>query len=568
MKKKSSKSSSSKRNATSTPASTPARAARAPARRRIASGDARVDAATAALDAAVECSDPSSEEGARLRRAGAEVLLELPAGMDLGLVQRGYHTFLREVCGGLWAKLRLTRPEHLAVVISELRGAVKEKIYQGDRIHFMVAALPPARRGAAADATTVDDETRDRFDRAARAVAKLASYMRAPFTAAACEGVRFIAEDPVLVAAAQKVVKHRAGDYVTDDVMRYWLWPVLAQEASPASLEALEKGPGHEGVKARVLRFYRDNPAVAALLARLSDEKPAAGKAAGKGGAASAVPPVRPRPGRQPGMAWRLGAGNAQQFDGHARGRPPGLSPDAWPRSLGNGLPMAHVLTLRLPAEYRKQGPEIGGFSFFVEVDYEASGLDEVKPFLAGQQAAPGKDAFWASLERHRQHRHPREHRIDPPSAVGEFALIWLTERELCAGPTPLPDFGREDVPESIRGTAGLFVASDFPPEWIRLEPYDDLNVGLRPTEEELEGDGAYIPPLSERGEKLNLWETLTSTNGDNHLGGTCFASQYPPEDLSPFYLEVHNDFGGLNLGGDGTGQLDLIRPGWDWQCG
>jgi hypothetical protein len=59
---------------------------------------------------------------------------------------------------------------------------------------------------------------------------------------------------------------------------------------------------------------------------------------------------------------------------------------------------------------------------------------------------------------------------------------------------------------------------------------------------------------------------TLTAASGGNHLGGTSFPGQSAPDGLSPFYLELRHDFGGINLG-FGSGQLDLVKPSWDWGC-
>ena len=83
-----------------------------------------------------------------------------------------------------------------------------------------------------------------------------------------------------------------------------------------------------------------------------------------------------------------------------------------------------------------------------------------------------------------------------------------------------MPDFGQGDVPAKLTSAASRFVETDSPPEWIRHEAYDDPNVGLGPTEEDPDSDDDYIPPLSDRGEELDLWERLTAASGGNHLGG------------------------------------------------
>jgi hypothetical protein len=56
---------------------------------------------------------------------------------------------------------------------------------------------------------------------------------------------------------------------------------------------------------------------------------------------------------------------DAEGDDGHRNGRPPGLSVDQWPRSRTHGLPMAHLFTVRVPAQYRCAGPDLVALSVF-----------------------------------------------------------------------------------------------------------------------------------------------------------------------------------------------------------
>jgi len=51
-----------------------------------------------------------------------------------------------------------------------------------------------------------------------------------------------------------------------------------------------------------------------------------------------------------------------------------------------------------------------------------------------------------------------------------------------------------------------------------------------------------------------------------NHLGGTMRPCQAVPE-MSPFYIEFEEYFGGYNFGG-GNAQLDFKDMKFDWACG
>ena len=71
------------------------------------------------------------------------------------------------------------------------------------------------------------------------------------------------------------------------------------------------------------------------------------------------------------------------------------------------------------------------------------------------------------------------------------------------------------------------------------------------------------MDPFSKRGQKLGL----DALSVGPHLGGTSFAAEGAPRELSAFYLELTDEIGGLNFGGNGNGQPDLLRQTWSWAC-
>jgi len=174
-------------------------------------------------------------------------------------------------------------------------------------------------------------------------------------------------------------------------------------------------------------------------------------------------------------------------------------------------------------------------------------------------------------------HVHPREKRFNRD---GEFALIWLTEEEFCGKVCDLPGAG----PNASNACQEYleFLDEDFPPEWFRLEAYEDPNVGFQPMEQEEDDEEeldeqleakelrepmrpsspppSYVSPYSERGGTQGLLDV------GSHLGGTSFSARGLPSGLSSYYLEIAHGFGGLDFGGEGNGQLDLLNETWTWQ--
>ncbi len=220
---------------------------------------------------------------------------------------------------------------------------------------------------------------------------------------------------------------------------------------------------------------------------------------------------------------------------------------NAWPRGSRTGLPMAHVMTLRLPEDYRVKGDEYVAIAFFqgeAEID-DVPQLDSASRFSVQLKEAT---------------EHPMCERLTDLIG-GEFALIWLTQDEYAAGPGVPPEdvraSGERDDPTWIPN------AWDTPTEFCRLGLVlrDDPNAGRAPTEDETEG--GYEGLYDQDGE---LHEWADRLYGRCHLGGTAFPVQGLPEGLSATYFELE-EFGPMNLGG-GVLQCDLTNGTFDWACG
>jgi hypothetical protein len=230
-------------------------------------------------------------------------------------------------------------------------------------------------------------------------------------------------------------------------------------------------------------------------------------------------------------------------------------------------VPLAHAFSLKLPQDYRVRDKTHVAIAFFYN------------PSLSRKEA---RETDWASGEDPRDmiaehHPHPQEVRFN---REGEFALIWLTESEFAGPECPLPHLGLGHAAACRQYID--FLDEDFPAEWLRLEAYADPNVGFQPVEQEDDQDEeldeqldakelnapttpsspppSYVSPYSERGDSQGMFDV------GSHLGGTSFASRGLPPGLSAYYLELEHGFGGLDFGGEGNGQLDLLNETWAWQ--
>ena len=258
--------------------------------------------------------------------------------------------------------------------------------------------------------------------------------------------------------------------------------------------------------------------------------------------------------------------------DGWFGGRPPGLKSAQWPRSRNTGLPMVHLVTLRLPADYQRRGPAYPGIAFFQAHDVGADPVDGVEHiFESGGKLSEHQreEEFYVAVAKAVKGKHPME-RVWTEEDIG-FALIWLTAEELAGKPTKLPkDIRHEDVEDEPAAWD-----SEAEREPLRLREVEDPNVGKSPREMTSEEDGSdeerlvdepgddYVPyfMLSKR-----LQEQVGYAS--NHLGGTVT----PPGNLTladpttPYVLEL-TEVEGSNLAGGGI-VIDLETETLNWSAG
>jgi hypothetical protein len=510
-----------------------------------------VERVTLALDAVAQSPAQDFDDGSHhaVKQAGLCALAALPPGIDLALVAKVQRKYLREWFAiEMWDVFAGTPDDYMPGLLDEIeRAADDPKVRYSDQLAFVTAAL---RDGAPAG-DSADDEApmkvkrQARFRGAARAVAKLKIASRGPGTRVLAAASRFIAEDPVLLRAAQTTLSARRDDDSMVNTFQAYLWAALAQDATAASLAVLERE--HERARAatsstarevleHVTGLYADAPAIAAMLTQwgIPPHPPAA------------ATPVKARQGRRPALAYRIDEGTRERHDGWARGRPPGLRPEQWPRHRHSAIPLAHVFTLRLPEEYRVRGPELVALSFFTQ----ASDAPDTTETLASS-ATP----------------HPTQRcNYEANDDWCDFAWVWLTEAELAGAPCPPPVLeGPADPSWALHLRA--FEVSDVPPEWLALVPYDDPNVGLTPSDDEPEDAEAYTPWSSERGESIDLHEAIVTRGSGSHFGGTYLGVAFVGDiggGLSKYFFELEDELAGLNLGG-GEGVFDLERETWTW---
>lgn len=246
-----------------------------------------------------------------------------------------------------------------------------------------------------------------------------------------------------------------------------------------------------------------------------------------------ARPAAQPRPDGAP-AGWIGSAG-------------PGIAAETWPRGTLTGLPMFHGITLLLPPELRRRGPELPAVALFQG---------------EGQFAKPrGTDApddpFVADLENAVEHPHLAR-RVD--LIGGQFALVWLTQAEYDAGPTAPPADPRrpgEHRPDD-EGPNAWDTPAPTRRVWLLDRP--DPNAGHAPVDaldaDEIPG---YVVPFDEDCYLLPWAAALAPS----HLGGTSFQAQSVPEGFTPHYLEL-DELPGLNFGG-GSALIDLESDAFDW---
>ena len=267
----------------------------------------------------------------------------------------------------------------------------------------------------------------------------------------------------------------------------------------------------------------------------------------------------------------RVQSESPAQPAGWSGGHAPAIGADAWPRSKRTGFPMSHLLTLELPPEYRRKGPELVGIALFQADDHAAEPTPGAEQALT-EGAAPSNAAFFASLLRAHASRHPQQ--VDLVDIIdGNFALIWLRAEEI-SGPRTAP-------PADDRASANVGDPGQNMNAWDHPEPEIAISLALRafdpnagkapvetrrrvPDEGEYVDSAAYVDVTVSNDETLRAF--YAEHHGRSHLGGTCFPVQAMPEGLTPWFLELEDGVAEANFGG-GTMQLDLESGTFGWAC-
>ena len=275
--------------------------------------------------------------------------------------------------------------------------------------------------------------------------------------------------------------------------------------------------------------------------------------------------------------------------DGWAYGYPAGIREVQWPRTRGNGVPMAHLFTLRIPEEYRRD-PKHVAFSVFQGSDGDGGGgeTDGVAELINGETTLNELDiddalrSTWEGIAKYAENRHPAEFYVEDIIGCG-WCMIFLTEEEFngkeCTPPPfnpafcdmdelgGMPQFNRDDERRNIRlaerkGDPNVGLNPEEFPEWI--DDLDEKEIEAMDSVSSVEIKG-YIPPYSALGRKLGLPDRFF---GLQHFGGTMFPAQGTPRNMGPCYFEFDEALGEANLGGDGAAQINLTEPDIDWACG
>jgi hypothetical protein len=259
-------------------------------------------------------------------------------------------------------------------------------------------------------------------------------------------------------------------------------------------------------------------------------------------------------------------------------GLPPGIASEQWPLDPVSGYPLMHGFTLKLPEDYRVHGEGIVAVSFFATAPDHNDGGAPDDPEIREAVAARAS--------------HPRLSRMTDILDY-EYAAILLTKAEydgaLAIPPAPLA-LATADRPRWLDvGGASAFheSAPAYARKLLPSTPRTDLaenraivltargsdpNAGKDPRDTHVaQGQPTGYQPyyyyvdgvVSRDNFRLHDW---SKDHAPNHLGGTMRPCQAVPE-MSPFYIEFEEYFGGYNFGG-GNAQLDFRDMTFDWACG
>lgn len=281
-----------------------------------------------------------------------------------------------------------------------------------------------------------------------------------------------------------------------------------------------------------------------------------------------------------------------EEVQGWCFGLPPGISPEQWPLDPDTGYPLMHGFTLKLPDDYRVHGPEIVALSFFSLAPDQNDGGPESVDGISEQVVSPAEQPpvdvhllpFWQAGRA----SHPRLHRMEDILG-GAYAVILLTEAEFQGPACPPPQLpannpllAQTTMPRWLVMGSGAFYCmgnglqkGDFLylPEGLDQRCLlrwtsrpNDPNAGKEPSE--FVDTGYQLPYYWENDviDSDNYREhTWVQGHQSNHIGGTMQPVQGIP-DMSPYYVEFGECFGGYNFGG-GNAQLDFRDMKFDWAC-
>lgn len=284
-------------------------------------------------------------------------------------------------------------------------------------------------------------------------------------------------------------------------------------------------------------------------------------------------------------------------------GLPPGLAPAQWPLDPNNGYPLSHGFTILLPEDYRVHGPHLVALSFFATAcDMNDGGPAKAREiaalFKAMPETPPADPAlvpFWTA----EQNRHPHLHRMTDLLNCA-YAAILLTQAEFeapfCPPPALAPNPYRDRVSPPLWLTVGAATAfwdgtspspavpvealhyfkilGDVPEKSpafnraLRWTPRRaDPNAGIPPREDYHADRGGYRSHyywendvIATENYRLHDW---ARDHKPDHIGGTMRPAQNIP-DITPYYIEFEEYFGGYNFGG-GNGWLDVKDMTCDW---
>ncbi|BAR57371.1 hypothetical protein ABIF50_001985 [Bradyrhizobium diazoefficiens] len=248
--------------------------------------------------------------------------------------------------------------------------------------------------------------------------------------------------------------------------------------------------------------------------------------------------------------------------------------------SNGRSIPSPAIrgFTLLLPDDYRVHGEDIVVVSFFATApDHNDGGAPDDPEIREAVMALPS---------------HPRLSRMTDILDY-EYAALLLTKAEydgaFATPPAPLA-LATADRPRwlDVGGACAFFeAAAPYARKMFAAPPRADLaetraialtprasdpNAGKGPQDEHVRQNPPtgyqpyyyYVGGVPSRDNfRLHDW---SKDHAHNHLGGTMRPCQAVPE-MSPFYIEFEEYFGGYNFGG-GNAQLDFKDMKFDWACG